>query len=223
MADNASAIAEFFARAFPDDELATIRADFCLRGQLRTFRARSILAFEGDDGTGLALVVTGSVVSLATCPQRGREVVVSAARPGMFLHDFAWHDVGSLPLTLRAATATSLFTVDRTTYAGALRKNATFRSHALAIESTAQRALVERVRQLAFYDVRTRIARLLVSADARGESVETRSLAAAIGTVHDVAWRILREFQDEGVVTLRERSAHVTDRQTLSLVGRLAG
>lgn len=222
MDQRSAEVEEFFARAFPHADALTLRRSLIAAGRLRSYDARTIVAFEGDRGIGIACVLSGSVISIATCPNRGREVVVSHARPGTFLHDFAWHDLGTIPLTLRAASRTTIFTVDRVRYDEALRRNATFRAHALAAESRAQRDLVERVRQLAFYDVRTRIARYLIAAEARGERVETRTIAAANGTVHDVAWRILREFQTAGVVAMRERATHITDRPRLARVGRFA-
>ncbi|MDR1692009.1 MAG: Crp/Fnr family transcriptional regulator, partial [Oscillospiraceae bacterium] len=70
---------------------------------------------------------------------------------------------------------------------------------------------------IAFTSTRNRLANVLIEqCDGLGMVKATHAgIAADLGTTREVVTRILHQFQEDGLVTLRQREIHITDKDSL--------
>lgn len=209
--------------AFPGAALERPRTHLSCHAAVRRCDPDEVIAFEGEAAPGIGFVLSGAVLALALSPN-GREVVVSTTRSPQQLHDLSWYDVGALPLTLRAGNdGAEIAVVSGAAVMDCLASHPAFRLALLGLAAIARRALIERLRELAFYEVRSRVARRLLEADAAGERVQIERLAVATATVPDVAGRAMRQLQREGMIALDRGVPRVVDRGALYVAANLSG
>jgi len=210
--------------AFPGTELERARGVLSDNSVVRRYEADDVIAFEGDQGLGIGFVVSGTVLALVLS-EHGREVVISTTRSGEPLHDLSWYDIGPIPLTLRTQhdARAEVLLIDGAAVSWCLRQFPAFRVSLLAATSRGRRALLERLRELSFYEVRSRVARQLLDAEQTDARVHMRRLAVATATVPEVAGRALRYFQREGIISLERGVPRIVDRRALHEAANLAG
>ena len=154
----------------------------------RSYPAGQIVLLEGAASSVLYVVQDGRLKLFKTSP-RGREQVLRLLRPGDMFNEVAVFDEGPNPASAQAIIRT---------FARGLRE-------ALAL-----------VEDLAFRDVTSRLARILLTGQNGGTPRLTQELLAAMaGSRREVVGRALKALSQEGAVKLERGRIHVRDRAAL--------
>jgi CRP-like cAMP-binding protein len=199
----------FFAELATDDLEALGGAMF-----QRSFPAGQIVLLEGAASSVLYVVQAGRLKLFKTS-QRGREQVLRLLRPGDVFNEVAVFDEGPNPASAQAIEDCTLYLLRRRDL---LRFVAERPGIALAITRTFARRLREAlalVEDLAFRDVTSRLARILLDGQDGGPRVTQELLAAMAGSRREVVGRALKALSLEGAVRLERGKIHIRDRAAL--------
>ena len=201
---------EFFGALAPDDLQALGSAMF-----QRSYPAGQIVLLEGAASSVLYVVQAGRLKLFKTSP-RGREQVLRLLRPGDMFNEVAVFDEGPNPASAQAIEDCTLFLLRRRDL---LRFVAERPGIALAIIRTFARGLREAlalVEDLAFRDVTSRLAKILLEGRNGGTPRLTQELLAAMaGSRREVVGRALKALSQEGAVKLERGRVHVVDHKAL--------
>ena len=201
---------EFFSALAPDDLQALGSAMF-----QRSYPAGQIVLLEGAASSVLYVVQAGRLKLFKTSP-RGREQVLRLLRPGDMFNEVAVFDEGPNPASAQAIEDCTLFLLRRRDL---LRFVAERPGIALAIIRTFARGLREAlalVEDLAFRDVTSRLAKILLEGRNGGTPRLTQELLAAMaGSRREVVGRALKALSQEGAVKLERGRVHVVDHKAL--------
>ena len=201
---------DFFANLATDDLQALGNAMF-----QRSYPAGQIVLLEGAASSVLYVVQDGRLKLFKTSP-RGREQVLRLLRPGDMFNEVAVFDEGPNPASAQAIEDCTLYLLRRREL---LRFLAERPGIALAIIRTFARGLREAlslVEDLAFRDVTSRLARILLTGQNGGTPRLTQELLAAMaGSRREVVGRALKALSQEGAVKLERGRIHVRDRAAL--------
>ena len=204
-----------FAR-LPEDELLQLAE----RSRARAFKRGDTIFRKDDPGTHLYLVLDGAV-KIALPGEFGQEALVSIMRAGDFFGELALFD-GSP----RSASATAL----EDTRAALLARDdflAFLETHPAAVRvvldalAKTVRRLSDRVEDLIFLDVPSRVAKYLldlaqVDGDQKLELTLTQDeLAAFIGASRVSVNRVLGDLERREIIAIRRRHIVITDRDRL--------
>jgi CRP/FNR family transcriptional regulator len=182
----------------------------------RQYPAGQIVLLEGAASSVLYFVQAGRLKLYKTSP-RGREQVLRLLRPGDMFNEVAVFDEGPNPASAQAIEDCTLFLLRQRDL---VRFVAERPGIALAITRTLARLLREAlalVEDLAFRDVTSRLARILLDGkDGGGAPRLTQELLAAMaGSRREVVGRALKALSQEGAVKLERGRIHVLDRKAL--------
>jgi CRP/FNR family transcriptional regulator len=183
----------------------------------RSFPAGQIVLLEGAASSVLYVVQAGRLKLFKTSP-RGREHVLRLLRPGDMFNEVAVFDEGPNPASAQAIEDCTLYLLRRRDL---LRFIAQRPAIALAITRTFARRLREAltlVEDLAFRDVTSRLAKILLEGQAGGTQTSRLTqelLAAMAGSRREVVGRALKALSQEGAVRLERGRIHVRDRDAL--------
>lgn len=200
----------FFDELAPDDLEAVGKAMF-----QRRYPAGQIVLLEGAASSVLYVVQAGRLKLFKTSP-RGREQVLRLLRPGDMFNEVAVFDEGPNPASAQAIEDCTLYLLRRRDL---LRFVAERPGIALAITRTFARRLREAlnlVEDLAFRDVTSRLAKILLERqDGSAPRVTQELLAAMAGSRREVVGRALKALSLEGAVRLERGRIRVLDRKVL--------
>lgn len=183
----------------------------------RRVQPGDVVQFDGERRPHVHLVVSG-LVRMALRAEDGRTMTVRYCRPGsligvasLFAPEFR------LPVTIEGVTTSELIDFDPVTVRRLAESDAAV---ALALlEETGERVqtYVEEIARTSFATVTQRIARHLLDLsrhDGDGDlvvDVTQEELAAAVGTVREVAARALRGLRDREVVRTERNRVLIVD------------
>ncbi len=182
----------------------------------QTFARGDTLLLEGQPCTAVYLVASGRVrVSMVSA--EGREQVLALLGPGEGLNLVPLFDGGANPASAVALTEVEVYAFAGAAFLGLIEAIPQIARNVLADFSGKLRQLVGLVEDLSFRTVSSRLARfLLTSAGALpGRRWTQEEIAAHLGTVREMVGRVLRTWQDEGVVRMERGRAVVLDRDML--------
>jgi CRP-like cAMP-binding protein len=181
----------------------------------RRYPAGQIVLLEGAASSVLYVVQAGRLKLFKTSP-RGREQVLRLLRPGDMFNEVAVFDEGPNPASAQAIEDCTLYLLRRRDL---LRFVAERPGIAIAITRTFARRLREAltlVEDLAFRDVTSRLAKILLEGhDDSAPRVTQELLAAMAGSRREVVGRALKALSQEGAVELKRGKIHVRDRSAL--------
>jgi CRP/FNR family transcriptional regulator, cyclic AMP receptor protein len=181
----------------------------------RSYPAGQIVLLEGAASSVLYVVQAGRLKLFKTSP-RGREQVLRLLRPGDMFNEVAVVDEGANPASAQAIEDCTLYLLRRRDL---VRFIANRPGIALAITRTFARRLREAmnlVEDLAFRDVTSRLAKILLEGQAGGTPRLTQELLAAMaGSRREVVGRALKALSQEGAVKLERGRIHVLDKAAL--------
>jgi CRP/FNR family cyclic AMP-dependent transcriptional regulator len=188
-------------------------------GAFRRPSAKDQMIFlEGEPCAGLWVVEKGRV-RLLRLSTEGREQVVKLLGPGEFFNEVAVLDGGSNPVSAVAAMESILWVVERDTMLDLLERYPALAAGVIENLASRARHLLALVEDLSLRTVRARLAKLLL-AQAGGSSEAHRRLtqqemAAQVGTVREMVSRVLRGFEEEGLIRFERHRLIVVDREGL--------
>ena len=183
----------------------------------RTYRAGQIVLLEGAASSVLYVVQAGRVKLFKTSP-KGREQVLRLLRPGEMFNEVAVFDEGPNPASAQAIVDCRLFLLRRRDL---LRFMSERPSIAIAVTRSFARRLreaLELVEDLAFRDVTSRVAKILLNGQTgapRAPWLTQELLAAMAGSRREVVGRALKALSQEGAIRLERGRIHVLDRGLL--------
>lgn len=214
-------------RAVSVKELRSLRSSFfdalalddleALGGAMfqRQYPAGQIVLLEGAASSVLYVVQAGRL-KLYKTSTRGREQVLRLLRPGDVFNEVAVFDEGPNPASAQAIEDCTLYLLRQRDL---MRFVAERPGIAIAITRTFARRLREAlalVEDLAFRDVTSRLAKILLEDHGGGAPRLTQELLAAMaGSRREVVGRALKALSQEGAVRLERGRIHVRDRQVL--------
>ncbi len=188
--------------------------------QLREFERGEALFWERDECAGLHVIQKGCVKLYRLSPQ-GRQYIVRILQEGETCNEVPTFDGGVNPVNGEALETTRVWVIE----AGALREllqtHPEFSKKVLYNFAQILRGLVERVSEMAFFQVTHRLARLISELPAEELSGEAahwtqEQMAARLGTVREVVARSLKELERSGAIRLDKRRIRVSDPDVLA-------
>jgi CRP-like cAMP-binding protein len=219
-----------FFRSLADADLEVLGSAMAQRA----YPLGQIVLLEGAASSVLYVVQSGRVKLFKTSA-KGREQVLRLLRPGEMFNEVAVFDEGPNPASAQAIEETRLFLLRRRDL---LRFMAERPGIALGVTrhfAFRLREALDLVEDLAFRDVSSRLARILLDGEAGGgRSVGDPSgspgspgaavraprlthelLAAMAGSRREVVGRALKTLKQDGIIKLERGRIHVQDRAAL--------
>jgi CRP/FNR family transcriptional regulator len=199
-----------FFDALAADDLAALGSAMLKR----SYPAGQIVLLEGAASSVLYVVQAGRLKLFKTS-SRGREQVLRLLRPGDMFNEVAVFDEGPNPASAQAIEDCTLYLLRRRDL---LRFVSQRPGVALAITRTFAGRLREAlalVEDLAFRDVTSRLAKILLEGQDSAPRLTQELLAAMAGSRREVVGRALKALSQDGAVKLERGRIHVRDRQAL--------
>jgi CRP/FNR family cyclic AMP-dependent transcriptional regulator len=184
--------------------------------QHKTFGKGSVILWEKDVCRWVYFILDGEVEMFLLAPN-GREQVLEhqGAGEGFNLVP-AFKHTGNNHANVRAATDVELIRMNKDDFSELLERLPEF-SRAVA-DYMAQRMarMVILIEELSLFSVQQRVASFLIKqADLREKRWTQDGMARRLGTVRDVIGRILRKFEDDGLIRFERQRILLLDREAL--------
>ena len=194
----------------------TDRREVARLGAPLTLGPGEILALEGDPCTAVYLVLAGRIQALKVSPE-GREQIVDQMLPGQLFYLVPALDGQPLPVTTKAAEASSLLLFPRDAFLELLGRHPSVCLAVLAEFARRLRRMSSLVEDLSLRSVRQRLAALLVdwAQASQRRRMTQREMAMQLGTVREVVARMLAQFELEGMIAMHRGRIQVRDLQAL--------
>ncbi len=199
-----------FFDALATDDLAALGSAMLKR----SYPAGQIVLLEGAASSVLYVVQAGRLKLFKTS-SRGREQVLRLLRPGDMFNEVAVFDEGPNPASAQAIEDCTLYLLRR-------RDLLRFVSERPGVALAITRGFAGRLREalalvedLAFRDVTSRLAKILLEGQDSAPRLTQELLAAMAGSRREVVGRALKALSQEGAVKLERGRIHVRDRQAL--------
>ncbi|MFN8546084.1 MAG: Crp/Fnr family transcriptional regulator [Candidatus Binatia bacterium] len=207
--------AEFF-RVLSPQRLAQVQPHL----RERKFQRQDVLFFEAQPAEFIWVIRSGTV-RLCTFSADGRVTTLDTVGPGEIFGALSAVEDDAAPASAETLSAGSAWCLPRKLFLRLLSEEPRLGVEILQIVSRRLRDAHERLRSLAHDPAPTRLARALLKATHNGHAeVTRRALAEAAGTTVETAIRVLRRFEQDGVIRGAVGSVSVLDGPALR---RLAG
>lgn len=176
----------------------------------------AFLLYEGEPCQAVHFIVRGRV-RVSKVSTEGREQVLALLGPGEALNLVPAFDGDLNPASAQSLTAVAVYTLARDDFLRLVAEVPQVAHNILADFSGKLRVLVALVEDLSFRNVAARLARFLLT---HAESIPGRhwtqeEIAAHLGTVREMVGRVLRAWQEEGLVRVERGRVVVLDRAAL--------
>lgn len=177
--------------------------------------------WEGEESKGLYIVERGSV-KLFKISKQGREMVLQVFYDGESFNEVPVFDGGTNPVSVSALETSDLWIIDAETIRTCINKYPEVSKAIILNLSVNLRMLVEKVEELSFYQVTTRLARLIsgLPEDQLVGKADIRltrdELAARLGTVREVVARSLRELERSGAIKVSRKRIEIINGDRLN-------
>ncbi len=193
--------------------------------QPKLYRKGEILFLEGEPCPGLFVVHSGAVKIFKTSIE-GREQVLTVESEGRPIAELAVLDEGPYPASAMAVEDTAVLLIPRSDFHRLCRQHPEIAFGVIRSLAGRFRRLVGLIEALAFLEVGQRLARwILEKAEQQGQQTPRglefpldlthQELAAHIGTVRELVSRTLRRLQQQGVLTVENRTLIIRDLERL--------
>jgi CRP/FNR family transcriptional regulator, cyclic AMP receptor protein len=189
------------------------------RATIRLFRADELIFQKGDPGNGIMAVLSGCV-RICCFSEDGNEVVLGIMRPGELFGEIGLIDGGERTAHAYACETTKVLILHRRDVMPFLERNPRACLELLDIAAQRLRTSSVRFEDFFFLDVRTRLAKLLLSLAKRNDKtasnegapnirISQQEIASMIGTSRQAVNKQLREWENSGMIQLHRRSITV--------------
>jgi CRP/FNR family transcriptional regulator len=184
--------------------------------RLQRYQRGDFILYEGQPCTAVQLIVRGRVRVSKVSPE-GREQVLALLGPGDELNLVPVFDGGPNPASAQALTEVEAYTFARADFLRLVEELPPVARNVLAGFAGKLRLLVGLVEDLSFRTVGARLARFLLAQEHAipGRHWTQEEIAACLGTVREMVGRVLRTWQEEGVVSVERGKVVVLDRAGL--------
>lgn len=192
--------------------------DISHRVQHCSFRPGQLIMTEGEQPTGLFIVLHGRV-RLSCTATDGREQMLNMIEAGEYFNAVPLFDSKPNPTTAKARSPVECLLLPQQDLLDLIIRHPDFALAALRDMADQLRELVMLVEDLAFRSVRERLARQLLAEATEGTAELThQELAERTGTVREIAGRVLRGFAQQHLVSLSRGRVIVLDAEGLARI-----
>ncbi|HUP91713.1 MAG TPA: cAMP-activated global transcriptional regulator CRP [Solimonas sp.] len=189
---------------------------FVAQAHKRSFAPKHTLIHAGDDPQSIYLILEGSV-SIMLEDDNGREIVLAYLNPGDFFGEMClFPDQSRRTAIVRTRSPTLVAEVGYQAFRQFMREHPDILIEIAAQLSARLRDTSQRLGDLAFLDVAGRLAHALLDlakdpeaiAHARGTVVKVsrQELARIVGCSREMAGRVLKKLEEDGMVNSQGRS-----------------
>ncbi|HLW61625.1 MAG TPA: Crp/Fnr family transcriptional regulator [bacterium] len=193
--------------------------------QARRYAKDQVIFSEGDPGSALYTIVKGRI-KIARSSLDGKERTIALLGRGDFFGELALLDGDPRSADAIAVEASEVLIVPREAFRGFLLEHPQVAMDLLVVLSRRLRRTSQIVHDAAFFDVRGRLARLLLElAQAEGQGASADSLvcplltqaelANMVGVTRESINKWLRVFVQQGAIARRRGRLVVTDPESL--------
>ena len=198
------------------------RERFIASARPHSWRAGEPIFFMGDVGTSMMLVQTGEV-RISYPSAEGRAVLLSELKPGAVFGEIALLDGGERSADATASTNCTLLVFERRAFMELLESNWPLTEAVLKLVCARLRRSDERMADLAFFDLPSRLAKTLLArarpapggGPARVSDTQG-ALAALVGGSRENVNRYLRRWEKEGLIAIAEGRISLLDPEGLA-------
>lgn len=185
--------------------------------QLHEYERGDILFWEGNPCSGLHIIVNGSVKLFRVSPQ-GRQYIIAVAAEGATCNEVPAFDGGTNPVNVEALETSHVWVIESQVLRDLVLSNPEFALKILKKFGQNLRHLVNKVSEMAFYQVTHRLARLIAElpTDESRPPWTQEQLAGRLGTVREVVARSLKELEKSGAIHIEDRRIQISDIEILS-------
>lgn len=197
-----------------DDLSESMLRDIAANMHLREYQRGDVLFWEGDPCDGLFILEQGSAKIFRLSPQ-GRQYIVRILLEGDTFAEVPAFDEGTNPVNVEALEACRVWVIDSQKLRELVRAHPAFAQKVLVNFGRMLRGMVQKVSEMAFYQVTHRLARLIAEMP-QEKSVPhwtQEQLAARLGTVREVVARSIKELERSGAIKVQDRRIHIVDRE----------
>ncbi|MDN7240601.1 Crp/Fnr family transcriptional regulator [Planococcus sp. N028] len=194
----------------------------------RSFKKNHLLMFENDESDEVYIIRSGLLKVFRL--HEDKEIVLSIAMPGEILGEVeALSLVDYRISSIEALEDVSAWQIRRKDFLQLVEMYPVILKNAYKILVERTRILNRLIRYLSFYDVRTKVANLIVDfyfnfgelTDA-GYRIDLKInqsfLATMLGTSRESVSKTLNEFQDEKLIDIREKNFYILDMKKLESI-----
>lgn len=184
----------------------------------RDYTKGAIVFLEEDPCAGLHVIEKGRV-KLYKISVEGREQVVKLLGPGEFFNEVAVLDGGPNPISAMAALDATVWVVDCAAMRHLVSSHPSLAAAIIENLAARSRELLSLVEDLSLRTVSARLAKLLLARAETGDQTSPHTsqqeMAAQVGTVREMVGRVLRTFEDEGLIRFDRHRILILDREGL--------
>ena len=187
--------------------------------QLLSFDANEMIFREGQPCLGLYIIESGRVKIFKYSPS-GREMIINVCGSGDSFNEVPVFDLLDNPVNVGAVLDTQVWLIDADSLRQVVINHPEAAQKIIVNLSQNLRMLVNKVAELTFYTVTTRLARLLNDLPAEQLSGADRltqdDLASRVGTVREVVARSLKELENSGAIEIQRGKIKILDKDKLT-------
>lgn len=201
-------------------------AHFAELARERSYPRGSVILFEEDPGDSLFIVREGRV-KVVLVGEDGREIILGLLGPGAHFGELSLIDGSPRSAHVIATDESRLIVLRREDFRRRVSESPAV-AWALLVElSRRLRRADEQIARLALLDVDGRIARLVLDAANEGDGVRIekrlthQTIAQMIGASRETVSRALRDFQQRGLIDVRQRQIRIVDRPALERLAQI--
>ena len=173
---------------------------------------------QGDAGNAAYLVVAGGV-DLIVNSAEGRELIVSQAKPGDIFGEMALIEDAPRSAGAIAHEDSELFTLQREDFLRILQQHPPLTLALLRSMSSRLRRTTDRATDLAFRDVPSRLAKVLLDLERQSDTghieITHEHLAGLAGTSRQTTTLVLNDWKRQGLVELGRRRVQIVQQAAL--------
>lgn len=187
---------------------------------LYKFSADEAVFWEGEPSKGLYIIKKGSVKLFKTSPQ-GRELVINVITEGDSFNEVPVFDNRGNPVSVATLEDSYIWIVDVDAIQNAMQEHPEVAQTIILNLSQKLRMLVGMVEELSFYQVTTRLARLISNLPPEqlvgntSQRITQDDLAARVGTVREVVARSLRKLERSGAIEVSRQKIEIIRQDRL--------
>ena len=188
----------------------------------KTLGAGEILFQKGDPADALWGVLSGRIV-IEVGAEDGKEMVLDAFGEGEVFGEVGVLDFGPRRVAARAVQASELFRLERKHFLKHLQSSPELCFRVFSLLCSHLRETTESFEDLALYKLSNRLAKrlTLLAADSAASNgtvlhIVQSDLASMLGVHRQAVNRHLREFEKDGLITLKRQMIEIVDRRALA-------
>jgi CRP/FNR family transcriptional regulator len=197
-----------------DSEMNAVKAAF----SEKTLQRGEVIFWEGEQSEALFFVSSGFVKIFKTSAQ-GKEQIVSIARPGEVLNDIPIFDGLPNPISAQALSLVTLYEIKKDNLEKILTQFPDVAKNVHRLLAERMRQLLTLVEDLSFRRVLGRVAKILLTHSADGDSPTHRltqqEMAAMAGTAREVVARSLKSLEEQGLIRIERQRIVITNKNSL--------